>query len=308
MHATEKAAWVSVLSNSFLVIGKLIIGLAIGSVSVISEAIHSGNDLLASFIALFAVKTANKPPDKEHNYGHGKVENISGTIEALLIFLAAVMIIKEAIDKIINGGEIMTVGWGIAIMGTSAGLNFLVSAYLMKVARKEGSIALEADAMHLRTDVLTSAGVMVGLVLIHFTGISIIDPIAAILVAFLIIKAAFELTRKAFMPLMDTALSPQEIAQIHEVLDEFKDSYINYHDMRTRRAGRECHIDFHLAMSPEMSVQSVHDLCDRIEQRISDRFPNSHVLVHVEPYVLGEEDDAPALKRKKLDQGDGSPV
>ena len=174
------AAWVSVASNSLLVVLKFIAGILVGSVSIISEAIHSANDLLASFIALFAVKTSSKPPDKEHPFGHGKVENVSGTIEALLIFVAAFLIIKEAVERLFHGVEMQTLGWGLAVMGFSAILNLGVSEYLMYVAKKTNSIALEADAMHLRTDVYTSAGVFVGLLLIKLTCYTIIDPIAAI--------------------------------------------------------------------------------------------------------------------------------
>lgn len=283
MEPTVKAAWFSVFSNTFLVITKLIVGLVSGSVSVISEAIHSANDLLASFIALFAVKTANKPPDEGHNYGHGKIENISGTIEALLIFVAAVMIIKEAVGKLIHGQQILTLGWGIAVMGVSAVLNLAISTYLMRVAKRTGSIALEADAMHLRTDVYTSAGVFVGLVLIKLTGYTIIDPIAAILVALLIIKAAFELTKKAFVPLTDASISQAELDIIRSAVEEYQDQFIGYHNLRTRRAGREYHIDLHLEANPGMTVENVHDLCDKIEHRISQQLPNSHVLIHVEP-------------------------
>jgi len=277
------AALVSVASNTLLVISKLAAGLYVGSVSIISEAIHSANDLLASLIALFAVRTAGKPPDKEHPFGHGKVENISGTIEALLIFLAAFLIIKEAVERLFHGVEIQTLGWGLGVMGFSAILNLIVSQYLMHVAKKTDSIALEADALHLRTDVYTSAGVFLGLLLIKLTGYTIIDPIAAILVAMLILKAAYDLTRKAFMPLMDTAISDSEIDTIKEVLDEYADYYVSYHKIRTRRAGRECHVDFHLVARAEMSIKEVHDLCDRIEKGIRDRIPFSHVLIHAEP-------------------------
>lgn len=277
------AAWVSVGSNALLVISKLLAGFFVGSVSIISEAIHSANDLLASFIALFAVKTSSKPPDKEHPFGHAKIENVSGTIEALLIFLAAFFIIKEAVDRLLHGGEMQTLGWGLGVMGFSALLNLAVSQYLMHVAKKTDSIALEADAMHLRTDVYTSAGVFIGLLLIKLTGYTIIDPIAAILVAMLILKAAYDLTRKAFMPLMDTALSDREIESIKSVLDQYSSEYVSYHNMRTRRAGRECHVDLHLVARPEMSIKEVHDLCDQIEKGINDMVPFSYVLIHAEP-------------------------
>jgi cation diffusion facilitator family transporter len=283
LDVRTKAAILSVFSNTFLVISKLIVGIVIGSVSVISEAIHSANDLLASLIALFAVKTSTRPPDREHPYGHGKIENISGTIEALLIFVAAAMIIKEAIDKITSGGEVIDLGWGMAVMSFSALVNFLVSTYLLKVGRDTDSVALEADGMHLRTDVLTSLGVLGGLLLIKITGYQVFDPIAAILVACLIIKSAYDLTRKAFTPLMDSALDEEHVALAESVIQEYKDDFVEYHKLRTRKAGRDCHIDFHLVLNSERSIQEAHDLCEEIESRIYAKIPHSQVLIHVEP-------------------------
>ncbi|MGI5921471.1 MAG: cation diffusion facilitator family transporter [Syntrophomonadaceae bacterium] len=283
MDNKTKAAWLSVFSNILLVIGKLVVGVIIGSVSVISEAIHSANDLLASLIALFAIKTSTQPPDREHPYGHGKIENISGTIEAILIFLAAGMIIKEAVEKILTGGEVMDLGWGIAVMGFSAFMNFMVSAYLLKVGRETDSVALEADGMHLRTDVYTSLGVFAGLILIKITGYQLLDPIVAIMVALLIIKAAYDLTKKAFMPLIDTALDEEYIALTESILNEYQDSFIEYHDLRTRKAGRDSHIDLHLVINSSTSVREAHDLCDEIESRICEKIPYSQVLIHVEP-------------------------
>ena len=156
-------ARLSVISNTTLMLLKLAVGLAIGSVSVISEAIHSGMDLLAAIIALFAVKISGKPADQHHPFGHGKVENISGTVEALLIFLAAIWIIYEAIKKLLNPQPLEDVGWGVAVMFVSAMVNIFVSRTLFKVGKETDSVALQADAWHLHTDVYTSAGVMAGL-------------------------------------------------------------------------------------------------------------------------------------------------
>ncbi|MGE5454180.1 MAG: cation diffusion facilitator family transporter [Methylocystaceae bacterium] len=286
MDIRVKAAWVSVASNTVLVTFKIIVGLMIGSVSVLAEGIHSANDLLASFIALFAVKKASEPPDDVHPYGHGKMENVSGTIEALLIFVAAIWIIWEATVRLQHGGEMLPVGWGILVMGTSTLVNLMISTYLMKVARATSSIALEADAMHLRTDVFTSLGVTVGLVIIHFTKVTLVDPIAAILVAILIIKAAGDLTREAFRPLLDTAICEEDLAIVRAILDDYGDDYLEYHDLRSRKAGRDSYLDLHLVTCPNMSVKQVHDLCDAIEDQIMVSFPYSQVLIHVEP---GEE-------------------
>ena len=198
----------SVASNTFLTLAKVVIGLVSGSVSILSEGIHSGIDLLAAFIALLAVKVSGKPADSHHTYGHGKIENVSGTIEAALIFVAALMIIVKAIKKVqeIIGGTgahvaDLGLGLGLLIMGFSGIMNLIVSTKLMRVAKKTESVALEADALHLRTDVYTSVGVFMGLLLIRITGWVILDPIIALGVALMIFKTSFELTKKAFSPL-----------------------------------------------------------------------------------------------------------
>ncbi|WP_051273279.1 cation diffusion facilitator family transporter [Desulfotruncus alcoholivorax] len=283
MEARVKAGWISVAGNVILIALKLSVGILTGTVSVIAEAVHSVTDLLSSFIALFAVKKAGMPSDEKHPYGYAKVENVSATVEALLIFLAAFLIIRESIIKIRYGSELTPVGWGIAVMGVSVAVNILVSLYMSRVARDDRSIALEADAMHHWTDVYTSLGVLLGLVLIHFTGLAWLDPAVAIGVAVFIIKAAWDITRESFSPLMDASISPDEIKQIKQVLDTYQDEYIEYHNLRTRRAGSEIYLDLHLVTCSRMSVKQVHDLSDAIEEKIKDIFPHCHVLIHAEP-------------------------
>ena len=208
------AARLSVSSNALLVVLKLLVGIAIGSVSVLSEAVHSGIDLLAALLAFFAVNRSGKPPDEEHEYGHGKIENVSGVVEAVLIFLAAVWIVTEAAHRLAAGAAVQTPLWGLVVMGLSGLVNLFISSKLMKTARGTDSIALEADAWHLRTDVFTSFGVAAGMLLIWITGRSIIDPILAIGVALLIVKASYDLTVKAFSPLLDARLPLDEEAVI----------------------------------------------------------------------------------------------
>lgn len=193
-----KTARLSIISNSLLIVMKVVAGLISGSVSILSEAIHSGMDLVAAIIAFFSVKFSDTPPDKEHPYGHGKFENVSGVVEALLIFVAAGWIIYEAIEKITHPSPVENIQIGSLVMGISAVVNFLVSRRLYKVARKTDSIALEADALHLKTDVLTSLGVAVGLTLIWFTHWTILDPAVAILVALMIIRESYRLLKNAF--------------------------------------------------------------------------------------------------------------
>ena len=286
----SKAALLSVVSNSSLVIMKLIIGLLIGSVSVISEAIHSGIDLMAAGIALYAVKKAEKPADKHHPFGHGKVENISGTIEAFLIFIAAIWIILEAWKKINNPEPIESVGWGVIVMLISATANFFISRMLFRVGKETDSVALQADAWHLRTDVYTSAGVMGALAVIFFGSVvkpemnlNWIDPIAAIFVAILILKAAYTLTKTAAGDLIDTSLPIAEQKKIRQSILRQKDNIIGFHNLRTRKAGSERFVEMHLVVDANLSVERSHKITDEISNDIQRNFPDTSVTIHVEP-------------------------
>ena len=283
-------AWLSVISNTSLVAGKLAVGLCIGSVSVISEAIHSGVDLLAAVIALFAVKTSHKVADDEHPFGHGKVENISGTIEALLIFLAAGWIVYEAAHKLLAPQPIHAVGWGVAVMLVSSAVNIIVSQMLFKVGRETDSIALQADAWHLRTDVYTSAGVMVGLGLILLgerflpnTNLLWLDPVAAIVVALMIVHAAWKLTMESGRDLLDASLPAEETAWIQEYLRGIGSSVRGFHHLRTRKAGSNRFVEFHLVVDKDLSVEAAHHLSDGLTRTIRERFPGTTVTIHVEP-------------------------
>ncbi|HLO60870.1 MAG TPA: cation diffusion facilitator family transporter [Bacteroidales bacterium] len=275
-----KTARLSIISNSLLITMKVVAGLISGSVSILSEAIHSGMDLLAAIIAFFSVKFSNTPPDKEHPYGHGKFENVSGVIEAMLIFVAAGWIIYEAIHKISNPTKVENIQIGSVVMGISAIVNFLVSKKLYKVARKTDSIALEADALHLKTDVLTSLGVAVGLILIWITRWTILDPVVAIIVALMIIRESYRLLKNAFSPLLDASLSDEENKIIRE---EITKRNIGFHDLRTRKSGHYRFAELHLEMPENMSLKEVHSICDQIESEIENKIAHININIHVEP-------------------------
>jgi cation diffusion facilitator family transporter len=278
-----KIAAISVSSNTCLIVIKVIAGILSGSVSIISEAIHSGMDLVAAIIAFFSVRVSSKPADREHPYGHGKIENVSGVIEAILIFVAAVLIIREAIMKIMTPAEVHETHIGIIVMVISAIVNAFVSSKLYKVAKEEDSMALEADALHLKTDVYTALGVGAGLTLIMITGIEILDPIVAILVALLIIKESWELVRKAFNPLLDVKLSDSEEAIITGVMNEHRGEFIDYHQLRTRKSGAMRYTDFHMNVKSDLTVKESHDLTERIERDIEKVLSNSIINIHIEP-------------------------
>jgi cation diffusion facilitator family transporter len=283
------AARLAVMSNFALLVLKLAVGIAIGSVSVLSEAIHSGIDLLAALLALFAVSSSGKPPDEKHRYGHGKIENVSGVIEAALIFLAAVWIMVEAVRRLMTGASVQTPLWGLAVMSLSGLMNLFISGTLMKTAKTTDSIALETDAWHLRTDVLTSFGVAVGMLLIWITGRSIFDPLLAIAVALLIIRASFGLTAKAFSPLLDTSLPPEEEALIRQIIHNYGSQYVGFHELRTRKSGSDRYIDLHLVVPRYLNIARSHELCDQIEQAVGEHYPGVNILIHVEPCREGDE-------------------
>lgn len=288
----QNTARLSVLSNTSLVLLKFVVGFAIGSVSIISEAIHSSMDLIAAVIAFFSVRKSSEPPDAAHSFGHGKYEDISGLIEAVLIFVAAALIIYEAAIKLLGHTTVelrpeMLI-LGIAVMGISALANWYVSHRLFVVAKESESIALESDAWHLRTDVYTSLGVFAGLVLITLTGNPIFDPLIALCVAVVIMKAAYDLTQRSFSDLIDHSIPESDEQRIKEVICEHSSIYAGFHDLKTRRSGPEIFIEFHLVVPGDISVAQSHDLTDHLESDLNTEYPRATITIHVEPCTEGK--------------------
>jgi cation diffusion facilitator family transporter len=285
----ERAAMLSVASNSSLVVFKVIVGVLIGSVSIISEAIHSGMDLLAAIIAMFSVKTSSVPADDLHPFGHGKIENISGFVEALLIFVAAFWIVFEALKKLNSSQVIEYAGWGVVVMLFSSVVNYIVSRELFHVGKDAESIALQADAWHLRTDVYTSAGVMAGLGIIWIghklspaSDINWIDTVAALLVAVLILRVAYNLMVQSILDLIDVKLPPEEEDCIRNII-RHQPAINGFHQLRTRRAGNIRFVEFHIKVDPQMSVLDSHNITKGLEQNIGQKFPESAITIHIEP-------------------------
>lgn len=278
-----KVALLSIGSNSTLIVLKVVAGILSGSVSIISEAIHSSMDLIASLVAFFAVRESSKPADKEHPYGHGKIENLSGVIEGVLIFVAAVMIFKEAIKKLTKQEPIEQAYIAIGVMLVGALVNYLVSKKLYKVSMEEESMALEADALHLKTDVYTSLGVGLGLILIKLTNLYILDSIVAMAVALLIIKEAGELLYRAVSNLLDVRLPAEIEKDIENMISGHQNEIIDYHKLKTRQAGNVKHIDFHITVTSTLSVSEAHDIVGKLKKEIGCKYKNSRVSIHVDP-------------------------
>lgn len=208
----KKAAFVSILSNSILILFKLIISFFTGSISILSEALHSLSDLFASIITFFSVKYSDNPPDEKHPYGHGRIENITASVEAILIIVAAIYIFYESFIRILKPTEIQLPILGIVVMSISFLTNLFISRYLYKTAKKTNSLAIEGDALHLKADMFSSLAIIVGFVFIWILNWHIIDSIFALAVAIYMLIEGYALFKKSFNPLMDQAIEKEELA------------------------------------------------------------------------------------------------
>lgn len=278
----RRTACLSVLSNTLLVIGKLSIGILTGTVSLISEAIHSGVDLLAAAIACLAVRKSCLPPDQDHDYGHGKVENVSAAFESLLIIVAALSILYEAVGKFFHPQVPESLNLAIVIMLASSLINAIVSARLYYVGEKTGSEALKADGMHLRADVWTSAAVMAGIFLMKVTGWAILDPLIACLVALGILRVGYKMCRRSYDDLTDASLSDDEETKIGHIIMETP-GVKGYHHLRTRISGSETIMDFHLELDRTLPLSQAHAISDKVESALQKKYGPCDPMIHLDP-------------------------
>ncbi len=277
------AAGFSILSNSVIICLKFFAGILSGSISIISEAIHSLSDFFASILTFFAVTRSAEPADKEHPFGHGKYEDMSGFIEGVLIILAAFYIIYESFRKMFCGHAIdITSMLGVWVMGFSVVANFFVSKYLFHVAKKSDSISLFADAEHLRTDIYSSLGVLLGLILIKFTGWVILDSLVAIIVAFLILKTGFSISKNTLNNLLDGALPSEDIEKVENILCNY-DEILGFKDIKTRRVGPSKNLELTVIFDDSMTIKTCHTICDDIENQICEVLGNTVIIIHPEP-------------------------
>jgi cation diffusion facilitator family transporter len=283
-HRKARAARVSIVSNSALIALKVVAGVLTGSVAIITEAVHSAVDLVASVVAYFSVRKAEEPADRSHPYGHEKVENLAAALEGVLIVLGAAIIIYEAINKLSSGAHIEKLGIGIAVIGFSAGVNFAISGYLYRQAKLTDSPALEGDAAHLRTDAFTSLGVLVALALVAITGIQELDAVAALVVAVAIVFAGVRLVSRSSRVLVDEALPEEELDRIGAAIVGYgAPEVIGYHKLRARRAGSRRYIDLHVQFARGTSLERAHQLSHELQRAIGERIGGADVLIHLEP-------------------------
>lgn len=284
MAATkESASKLAVFAVSLLIGMKMAASIFTGSIAITADAIHSFIDLFGVVIGYIGIKIAGKPPDERHPFGHGKAENIAGVVIAGLIAIAAGIIAYRAVERLIVGGAVELVTLGIYVTAGAIAINLTVSWYTMRVARATDSIALEATARDMLADVLSSVAVLVGLILVQLTGIALLDPIVALLVAALIIRTAYLTMKNSLAGLMDTKLPQAEEDEIIACLKEHGDQIASFHKIRTRKAGSQRYIDCHLVVSQYISVEKAHQLCDELEREIENRLSGTSVTIHVEP-------------------------
>ena len=286
------SAAISIFSNLTLILIKITAGILSGSISVLSEALHSLADLSASCIAYFSVSKSSKPADEDHPFGHGKYEDLAGFIEAILIILTALYILFVACEKIIvKGGdyEIQTT-IGISIMFLSVIVNWVVSSYLNKVAIKTDSIALKTDAEHLRADIYSSLGIIAGLFAVRITGLSILDPIIAIFVATIIFKTGIKLTKQSSNNLLDGSLPKEDKNVIDEAIKSFEaHGVIGTKQIRTSKSGSKRLIQMTILLPSGMTLIEAHNICDKIETKIREKLKNCDIIIHAEPFCICAE-------------------
>lgn len=280
----RRAAAVSIASNVTLILLKLVAGAVTGSVAIITEAIHSGIDLIASVVAYFSVRKAGEPADEEHRYGHDKIENLAAAIEGMLILVGSGIIVFESVRRLIDHVEVDRLGFGIAVLAFSAVANLVVSAYIARTARETESPALEGDAAHLRTDAYTSIAVVAGLALVEITGATWLDPAVALVVAGAIVSAGWRILMRSSRVLVDEALPAEELDAIRDEVVAFGGrGVVGYHKLRTRRAGARRYVDLHLQFRSGTTLEQAHRIAHEIQDEIAGRLHGADVLIHLEP-------------------------
>jgi cation diffusion facilitator family transporter len=294
-HAPTFYAWMSIFTSVVTIAFKTAAWWYTGSTGLLSDAIESVVNLAAALVALWTLSYIAHGADDDHNFGHEKAEYFSSGIEGGLILVAAITIIATAVPRFIEPQPLAHIGLGLVLSTVAVGANALCAWFLLQGARVHRSITLEADAHHLLSDVWTTVGVLAAVILVQWTGWLWLDPLVAVAVALQILWTGWRLIKRSFDGLMDKAIPDDERQIIIEELDRLRHEGCDYHALRTRQAGRKHFVDVHVLVPGSMSVQEGHDLVERVEARINQRFPAIEVLIHLEPLEDPRSWDDPKL-------------
>jgi len=284
LDLASRAAALSFASNVSLMVLKITVGVLTGSVAVLSDGIDSAQDAVASTFAFLSIRLASQPADEEHPYGHGKAESLAATGQALLIAGGAGYILARAVQRLIDHDVRIDTGPGLIALGVTAVVNVLVVMYVRRAARTTGSVALKADTRHLWTNVVQALAVILALGLVALTGNVIFDPLMALALAAYLLWTASQVFMAGLSEMMDVRLPPHERELIERCLQEHTTGGVRgFHDLRTRKAGRQRYIDVHVLVEAQKTVAEGHDLCDALSAAIDTRLPGAVVTIHMEP-------------------------
>ncbi len=275
----------SIIVSTILIIIKLLFGYLTNSVSIFASAVDSLLDLSASSVNYFSIRKAEKPADKEHRFGHGKAEGLASLFQSSVIGASSLYLIYVSVKRLITGASIESLNYGIIIMIFSATVSFFLARHLKRVAEETDSIVLSADSLHYRSDVYTSASVIVGLVAIRVTDLVFIDSLVSISIALYIIWSSLAVFREAVDILMDKELPGETVEEVKEIIMSHRPMVKSFHKMRTRRSGSKRFIEFHLVIDNTLSFVDSHNLAEDIIKDIENKVPNADVTVHVDPHA-----------------------
>jgi len=302
MDIKQKASLFAIISASVLTSSKFMVGYKSGSMAVISSGLDSMLDIFMSFINFLAIKKASQPADKNHLYGHGKVEDLAAILQALIIVVTGFVIIYKAFFNYLSKISINYTFWDIGVMLLSLFVSYLISSVLSRIGNKTGSNTLKVDALHYSTDLYSNFAAFLAIVVSYFFSLFFIDSLFAILVGFYIIFQAAKIAKDAIFVLMDTSISDELSKKIDEIIDNMPMPYAGYHDMRSRYTGTKKYIDFHLLICRSASIEEAHNMADRIEAEINSQFSDIDVMIHIEPCPYDcdmTEESCKVLKMRK---------
>lgn len=283
MDLKQKASFTAIITAFFLSISKFVIGLASGSMAVISSALDSILDIFMSTLNFLAIKKAEMPPDKNHLYGHGKIEDLAAIVQSLFILFMGLFIIYKSFKKIFEKSVIQYSRWDLSVMILSLFISFFLSRYLKKIGEKTNSNVLKADALHYSSDLYSNTGVLIAITISNFTGIAFFDLLFAIVIGMIIILSSFKILKQGIYNLSDISLSEEIKSEIDKIINDMPMPYAGYHKLRTRTSGSKKFIDFHLLVCRKASIEEAHKMADDIEEKIHEKFENMDIVIHIEP-------------------------
>lgn len=278
-----RTALLSISVSLVLIVIKVVFGIITNSISILASAADSFLDITASSVNLYSIKKAEKPADHDHKFGHGKVEGLAGLFQTFIIWSSALYLIYLSIVRLVNGGRLVSLDWGIVVIAFSIIVSFFLARHIRRVAEETESLILSADSLHYKFDVYTNGSIIAGLIAIKLTGYYKIDPIISIVIALFIIWSSKDIVRESIDILMDKELPPAVIKEIEDTIMGYDPSVKSYHKLKTRNAGSVKFVEFHVVMDHTLSFVKSHEIAEQIVDEIKEKIGNSEITVHVDP-------------------------